>query len=246
MTVRLGFFSDTPLLEHLNPGLPRVASECDVAFSHILVATEARLELRQTQGRVGPVFVDFLSSALTERRKSGGGFRQEMARAVGLGKGRRPHVVDATAGLGKDAFVLAALGCSVTAIERNPIVFALLSDGFTRAAASPEVAEIIGRMKWFLADAAGSLGMHNPEVVYLDPMYPEKTKRALPKKEMQTFHDLVGRDMDAQALLEAALSSTAERVVVKRPKGAPHLGNQIPQGKIESKNTRYDLYFPKS
>ena len=82
-----------------------------------------------------------------------------------------------------------------------------------------------------------------PDVVYLDPMYPHRTKSALPKKEMRLFRLLVGPDDDAARLVAAARAVALRRVVVKRPAGAPFLGDVRPDGRLESKNTRYDLYL---
>ena len=83
--------------------------------------------------------MDFVEGAVAHRRKFGGGRGQSIAKAVGLKSGAMPTVVDATAGLGRDAFVLASLGCKVTLIERSPVVAALLQDGLARAAQDPEI-----------------------------------------------------------------------------------------------------------
>jgi 16S rRNA (guanine1516-N2)-methyltransferase len=65
------------------------------------------------------IFIDFASAANTYRRLHGGGNGQPLARAIGLKTYGLPLVViDATAGLGQDSFVLASLGCHVTMIER--------------------------------------------------------------------------------------------------------------------------------
>ena len=114
----------------------------DVAFPapFALVLTESRLELRKLdEPKLGAVYVDFVEGAVAHRRKFGGGRGQSIAKAVGLKSGAMPTVVDATAGLGRDAFVLASLGCKVTLIERSPVVAALLQDGLTRAAQDPEI-----------------------------------------------------------------------------------------------------------
>ena len=81
----------------------------------------------------GPVRVDFVEGAAAHRRLYGGGSGQMIAKAVGVQSGVRPVVLDATAGLGRDAFVLATLGCEMTLIERQPLIAALLEDGLARA-----------------------------------------------------------------------------------------------------------------
>ncbi len=99
-----------------------------------LVLTAERLELRKTdEPKLGSIFVDLVGGAVGHRRKFGGGKGQSIAKAVGLNKGSTPRILDATAGLGRDAFVFASLGCHVQMIERNPVVAALLEDGLERA-----------------------------------------------------------------------------------------------------------------
>lgn len=209
----------------------------------VLNVTPGRLELRE-RSAAGPVYADFASGRAAHRRLHGGGRGQPLARAVGL-KGNAPlTVTDATAGLGQDAFVLASLGAEVTLLERSGVVGALLADALRRARADPETADIAGRMTLHVGDAAALLGtLPAPAVVYLDPMYPHRTKSALPKKEMRLFRLLVGNDDDAGTLLTAARRAALQRVVVKRPAGAPFLGDARPDGRLESKNTRYDLYL---
>lgn len=213
----------------------------------LLVLTEGRLELREVGTPTGAVYVDFVGGKVAHRRQYGGGKKQPLARAVGVKGGEAPHVLDATAGLGRDAFVLATLGCAVHLVERSEIIGALLEDGLTRARADPEVSPIAARMSLTVGDAAEVMrnlpnGEH-PDVVYLDPMYPHSNKSALQKKEMRLFRELVGDDEDAAGLLEAARTRAKRRVVVKRPRGAPALGGEKPNADVRSKNTRYDLYW---
>ncbi len=213
-----------------------------------LVLTADRVELRLLgPDAPGPVYVDFAEGRSRHRRLYGGGRGQPLARAMGLKKGETPRIVDATAGLGRDAFVLASLGCDVTLVERSPVIAELLRDGLERAAEHAEVGAWIGeRMHLVQADAASWLAAlshdHAPDTVYLDPMYPHRQKSALVKKEMRLFQRLVGEDRDSAALLAVALRTARRRVVVKRPKGAPTLAGPVPSTRIESKNTRYDVY----
>jgi len=134
-------------------------------------------------------------------------------------------------------------------IERSPILAALLTDGLHRLATNtdmPDIASIQLRLiqanaiEWLLQQAQKTEG--RPDVVYLDPMYPHRTKSALVKKEMRALRALVGDDEDAALLLQAARQCALKRVVVKRPKGAPLLDGTKPSGDVQSKNTRYDIY----
>lgn len=197
----------------------------------------------------GTVHIDFVHGKLAHRREFGGGRGQPLARAIGLKHGANPTVIDATAGLGRDAFVLANLGAQVTMIERSPILAALLNDGLQRLANStvePDIAHIQLRLihanaiEWLQQQAQKTDG--RPDVVYLDPMYPHRSKSALVKKEMRALRALVGDDVDSAQLLHAARQCALKRVVVKRPKGAPTINDSKPSGNVQSKNTRYDLY----
>ncbi|MDU9393115.1 class I SAM-dependent methyltransferase [Pseudomonas sp. zfem002] len=197
----------------------------------------------------GPVRVDFLEGGAAHRRLFGGGSGQMIAKAVGIAQGVRPRVLDATAGLGKDAFVLATLGCEMQLIERQPLVAALLEDGLARAAADVEVGPIVARMRLLHGNAIERMRDWQgepPQVIYLDPMFPHRDKSALVKKEMRVFRPLVGDDLDAPALLEAALALASHRVVVKRPRKAPIIEGPKPSHSLEGKSSRYDIYPKKA
>jgi 16S rRNA (guanine1516-N2)-methyltransferase len=196
-----------------------------------------------------PIRVDFTAGAAAHRRRFGGGLGQMIARAAGVASGVRPIVLDATAGLGNDAFVLAGLGCQVTLIERHPLIAALLEDGLRRARQDPGTAPVAARMRFYQADAIEA--MRNwpdaaPQVIYLDPMFPPRGKSALVKKEMRLFRPLVGDDEDAPALLAAALSLASHRVVVKRPRLAGPLGDSAPGYTLEGRSSRFDIYPKRS
>jgi 16S rRNA (guanine1516-N2)-methyltransferase len=90
-----------------------------------LVQTPDRLELHDTlDPKMGAVYVDFVEGKARHRRQFGGGKGQDIAKAIGLHKFKNPRVIDATAGLGREAFVLASLGCHLTLLERSPIIHA--------------------------------------------------------------------------------------------------------------------------
>ncbi len=194
----------------------------------------------------GAVRVDFVEGALAHRRQFGGGTGQMVARAAGLRGSVRPSVLDATAGLGRDAFVLAALGCRVTMIERQPVIAALLADGLERARqAGGEVAAIADRMQLIQADAITAMAnwvAEVPQVIHLDPMFPHRDKSALVKKEMRVFRPLAGDDLDAPALLAAALALASHRVAVKRPRKAPAIVGPAPSAELSGQSSRYDIY----
>lgn len=197
----------------------------------------------------GAVRVDFVEGAVAHRRLFGGGTGQMIAKAVGVQPGVRPQVLDATAGLGRDAFVLASLGCSMTLIERQPLIAALLEDGLARARQSAEVAPIAAQMRLLQGNAIELLSTwadEAPQVIYLDPMFPHRDKSALVKKEMRLFRPLVGDDLDAPALLAAALALASHRVVVKRPRKAPCIEGAKPSYVLEGKSSRYDIYAKKA
>ncbi|MGO1296585.1 MAG: class I SAM-dependent methyltransferase [Vibrio sp.] len=219
-----------------------------------LVLTQERLELRKLdEPKLGAIAVDWTSGAVAHRRKFGGGKGQSIAKAVGLNKGVIPTVLDGTAGLGRDAFVLASLGCRVQLVERHPVVAALLDDGIERAKRDSDIGEWVSE-RVTLLHASSHTALERliqdeqfirPDVVYLDPMYPHpenKKKSALVKKEMRVFQSLVGADNDADCLLEPALALATKRVVVKRPDYAQCLQHQKPTMAIATKKNRFDVY----
>ena len=213
-----------------------------------LVQQISHLELRQLdEPKVGAVKVDFASDALTFRRLHGGGKKEAIARAIGLKGQDSLNVLDATAGLGRDAFVLASLGCVVDMIERSPIVAALLQDGLIRAASDDQLGVWMpAKMQLFHGVATDLLtdwSHKKPDVVYLDPMFPHRKKNAAVKKEMRLFQQLLGPDEDADLLLEPALALAKNRVVVKRPSGAPFLAGKKPQIEMLGKANRFDVYL---
>ncbi|WP_137170249.1 class I SAM-dependent methyltransferase [Marinomonas sp. FW-1] len=217
-------------------------------YDYLLLNTTEGLAIAKTgKGAPKPVYVDFTSGAVDHRRRFGGGKGQDIAKAVGLNKRANLSVLDATAGLGRDAFVLACLGCSVSLCERVGFVRAMLKDGLYRASFHSEVAEIAKRMQLLDTDITGIDSDEKFDVVYLDPMYPHTEKSsAAAKKEMAFFRDLVGKDEDADSLLPYAMALAEYRVVVKRPKGAPYLNNVEPTYQLEGKSGRFDIYVLKS
>ena len=212
----------------------------------LLCCTKDGLQLQINGVLNGTLHVDFLSDSMTYRRHHGGGIKQALARAVGIKSGIRPSILDVTAGLGKDSFLLASLGCNVSMIERSPLLAALLEDGLKRAEENQGLQQAVpGRLTLFQGDAIQIMAelKSHPDTIYLDPMYPHKRKSALNKQEMRIIRTLVGDDTDAGKLLDSALLHAGNRVVVKRPKGAPLLNKKQPSHVITMKNSRYDVYM---
>ena len=201
--------------------------------------------------------IDFVAGRTGARRHESGLARQPLARALGVPRlrprlGRAPSVVDATGGLGRDAWFAAALGCPVVLIERSPVVHALLEAALARAAGTPATADVAARVTLLRGDATAVLPELDParaEVVYVDPMYPPVRRRAAVAKGMQFLHELLGPPDDGEdaRLLGAALAAAALQVTVKRPGGAPPLAGDAAftgrRSAVESPGTRYDVYL---
>ena len=216
-----------------------------VTFQALLICSAQKLALQQTGWPApGPVSVEFGSAAMRHRRR--GGHNELLGKAIGLSKKPHMHVLDTTAGLGRDSFILADLGCEVTLCERNEIVARMLASGLLGAAlaADPWLKSVLQRMELHVGDARtlDVKALDGVDVIYLDPMFPDRDKRAKVKKEMALFHQLLGAGDDADQLLLWALGQDVARVVVKRPPKAPELGHRKSSHTISGKAVRYDVY----
>ncbi len=189
--------------------------------------------------------IDFVGGAVGYRLRANEGRKQPLPKAVGFGKGVVPNVVDATAGLGRDAFLLAALGAHVTLIERSAYMHARLSDAMARAnAEGGHYAEIMSRMTLLHGDSIELLPGLAPDVVLVDPMHPPRHNSALVKKEMRIVREIVGVDPDQLELMRVALACAKKRVVLKWPQHAePMHGLRQPSHQILGKNTCYDVFM---
>lgn len=229
------------------PGLQAAAAPPEAGAYLILDAEGLSLH---GDGGSGRLRVDFGGGRVGWRLEHGGGRGQAVARAVGVKKGRPlPRVLDATAGLGRDAAVLATLGCEVLAVERHPAVHALLEDGLARAGErfQGRLHLLQGDSRALLEEAArgaGPIADFAPDVVLVDPMHPPRRKSALPKQEMRLFRALLGADEDQLALLAAARALPGARVAVKRPAGEPPLAPGAEHA-VEGRTTRFDVYLPR-
>jgi len=225
--------------------LPGVSLSEQQNYSALLLQTVSGLQLQPVGDKAsGPVRVDFGAGNMRHRRR--GGHNEPLGKAVGIGRREGLKLIDATAGLGRDSFVLADLGCDVTMLECSAIAFALLRDGIQRARQNedPWLCEVAERMHLHHADSIAWLADNVEEfdVVYLDPMFPSRKKSARVKKEMWLFQQLIGHRPGEGDLLEQALQTAQWRVVVKRPAKAPSLAGPRPHHAITGKTVRFDVY----
>ena len=172
--------------------------------------------------------------------------RELLVKAVRVRGVEGIRVFDATAGLGEDSLLLAAAGFSVTMCEGDPVIAALLADGLGRAADDHELSGIVGRMSLVEGDSIEILPSltESPDVVYLDPMFPARTKSAAVKKKFQLLHRLESPCADEASLMDAALAAHPRKIVVKRPIKAPVLAGVRPSHSISGKAVRYDVIVP--
>lgn len=213
-----------------------------------LVHVGDRLTLqRPDDPKFTPFYIDFLGGKLRYRGEQAGLKREMLARALGKKPKDEPRIVDATAGLGRDSFILACLGFNVILLERSAILHALLQDAMLHAQADPEIAPVIARMTLVHADAVTWLPQlpetERPDIIYLDPMFPERQKSASVKKEMVILQQLLGAQTDGDDLLNIALTCSKQRVVVKRPRLAPALTNRPRAFSLTGKSSRFDIYL---
>lgn len=232
---------ELPIIEFSATDSPAEVSELDF----LLAYRDSRLVLQSLrEGQSGELCVDFNDAKLSYRAKSS--IRnQNIAKALGIKGGKRPSVLDATAGLGKDAFLMASLGCEVSMLERSVLVHALLADGLNRVSYyGEETAAILQRMELRFGDLLEfEEAARRFDVVYLDPMFPERRKSAKVKKDMALLQQLLGYQTDGAPLLDAARRIARKRVVVKRAKLSPHLGAGKPDIEFKGSSSRYDVYL---
>ncbi|MEJ6814468.1 MAG: class I SAM-dependent methyltransferase [Octadecabacter sp.] len=189
--------------------------------------------------------VDFVNGPVAHRLRFGGGRGQDLPKAMGLRAGKTPTILDATAGLGRDAFLLASLGAQVTLIERSVEMHALLVDGMARALAKGgDFHEIVGRMTLLHGDAKDLLPTLEADAVLIDPMHPPRKNSALVKRELRQVREIGGTDEDAADLMRVALAYAKQRVVLKWPaKADPIEGIRACSHQIMGKSTRYDVFM---
>lgn len=204
------------------------------------IKTELGLELNGVRVDFDELLLKFKMQPLSQ---------QPLLKAIGAVKDS-PRILDVTAGLCKDAFLMAMRGHSVVALERSKDVADLVLDGFERAKNANKI-DFLNRLDFRCVDAFVELQkIHEHfDVLYLDPMYPQRETSALPKKEMQVLRHFLGTndkslfeiDQETTQLLQLALQKTKRKVVLKRPLWAEPL--MRPRHTIEGKLSRFDIYI---
>ncbi|WP_348769426.1 class I SAM-dependent methyltransferase [Buchnera aphidicola] len=191
--------------------------------------------------------VDFLSKQNNYRCLKFKKKHEALYKALGIKKNYFPYVIDATAGFGKDAFLMSFWGCYVIMIERNPVIAALLKDGLQRAYKNKNIGNWLKkRLHLIFCDSFKMLDMPilKPDIIYLDPMYPLNKKKALPKKNMQILRNIIKNSDNYENLLNISRKFAKKRIIVKRPSYAkPLLENKV-KFSINNKNNRFDIYLP--
>ena len=183
------------------------------------------------------------------RRAFGAGKKQDICRAVGLNRTNNLSIVDATAGLGRDAFVLACHGAQVTAYEVDAVLSSMLSWSLARAKEfsveqnDVDLIESLKRLHFAQMDSSSDLAASSFDVVYLDPMFPHRDKSAKVKKEMQILQQLLlNTASNPEQLFKSCWQAAKSRLVIKRPSKALPFADQKPTHQIVGKSIRYDVY----
>lgn len=197
------------------------------------ILDEKRLKLINPFGN--PVFIN-IESELDYHKKT---FfktsikKQPLARALGLNKEKDLHVFDVTAGLLSDSLLMYAMGAKISAFERNPLVQALITNALKNFP--------LENFSFSPMTITSVSDFSRCDVIFFDPMYKEVNQKSLPKKEMQVFREVVGKDEDALEVFEF-LKSQNRRLVMKRSLKATPFGT--PDFTSSGKSTAYDVYLP--
>ena len=150
--------------------------------------------------------------------------------------------IDATAGLGEDSLLLAAAGFYVRMYEQNPVIYELLCDAKRRAENDSALVNIVSRMNVICADSIDEMKniSFTPDVVLLDPMFPERQKSALVKNKLQVIQKLEMPCINEADMLISAVNTKPQKLIVKRPPKGPYLANVKPDYSITGKAVRFD------
>lgn len=187
--------------------------------------------------------VDFLSGKLTYRRKHASLRNELLARALGLKQNTHPSIIDATAGLAQDSFIIASLGFKITLLEQSAVVYTFIKEAMDRALLNPETAPIIHRMHLIHINALDFFKKHQADIIYLDPMFPKRNKKAAVKKAMRSLQEIAHASTSEEELLQAAVACAHERVVVKRPRLAKSIAGPKPAFSLVGRACRFDVYL---
>lgn len=196
------------------------------------------LYLKDCKSIAKPIYVDF-----TEYNKNS----NELIKACGINNKNKINILDCTAGLARDSFIMANNNCNVISIEKNKIIFALLKDGFERGEKNINISKILNKITLLNCDSIDFLTNTKQlfDCIYLDPMFEDIKKSRLVKKEMQLFHNLLNNEKcDNCTLFNLAIKNAINRVVVKRYIHGDFIVNNIkPSFQIKGKTIRYDVYL---
>lgn len=213
-------------------------------YRYLLVIDSNYIGLQDTaKKKFLPFKIDFLSKQFLYRIKHASFKSELIGKAMGIKPRHHPFIVDATAGLGRDSFILAVLGYRVVMLERSPIVYLLLKDALKRGEQS--LKPIIEHLTLYHTDSIAWLTSNHtqPEIIYLDPMFPKREKSASVKKEMIILQNLLTNDDNMNDLFKLALTCASHRVVVKRPRLAANMMDVPPSFSLTGKNSRFDIYL---
>ena len=223
-----------------------MASKVNPTEFHIDKSQERwQLQLPQSP-EFKPFYVDFTSGSYYNIFKKGVGKKDPLAKAVGIKSGTHT-VLDLTAGWLKDTWMLLNLGCQVTACEKNNIVYSLIGNAIEVDRSFANYEELFARLELLNVDSLEFLrnsDLAQWDAVYIDPMFPQRTKSALSGKEMQILQELIAEEDMGEEILTEALHKGASRVVVKRPLKGPQL-LKAANFSVESKASRFDVYINK-
>lgn len=224
--------------------LPHHEHCCD---DYCLILTPEFLGLQKNAPHSTPFYLDFSSPTLRFRASRASLRREALARAIGCSPHTQPRLIDATAGLGRDSFILATLGFELQLLERSAVVAALLNDALTRGKKDPLLLPTLSRLELIHTNAITWLShlttTERPDVIYLDPMFEPRQKSAAVKKEMAILQQVLGQDEDDELLFNTAISCARQRVVVKRPRLAANIAHKKPNFSLTGNSCRFDVYL---
>ncbi len=212
-------------------------------YNYLFLYDNKNLYLKDFSINIPSIYVDFTSGSIDYRRRTSG-VKQEILRAVGFEKDKKLNLLDATAGLCKDSFIFATNGMNVLAIEQNPLIYNIVINALNNAKLNCITSNIVKNINLINMNSVDFLSVNDYEFdcIYLDPMFPQKNKTSLCKKEMQVFHNLAFYG-DNEELFELSMLRTRNRVVVKRMIKNEYIINRRPNYQILGKTIRYDIYL---
>jgi 16S rRNA (guanine1516-N2)-methyltransferase len=173
-------------------------------------------------------------------RKNIGTKSDLLSKSVGYKKNKILSILDVTAGLCRDSFHLACLGCNVTGLEKNKILFEVASY-YTKKLPVTQRLNLLNIDSFVFLDQLEDL--NKPDVIYMDPMFPESKKSAKSGKETELLKAIAPIESpdNEKRLLKLCRNSALSRVVVKRPLHAEPISK--PDIQYKGKAVRYDVYL---